>query len=450
MLERALQLVKRLPDDQRSIIETEILEKIGAIHVASTDLRSIDTYEALRARAVRDGRVDVEVRALTRMAFPLSWISATRCIETVERALELSTSVRDPLLRATTRASCYALLISVGPWNPRHADEFHRAFHEIQEMGDELLVAIHRIDHSAVLFSESNYRQSHRAAVEGLAELANHEPNISLDGVAWRGHAYAAWSLVFLGEWGQALREIASAIATARNNSNERRVQSQRLLEAWLRLFALDFDGALSLSGSIVEKMSDRGEAAALRLGRTLAGAAEAGLGNHERALDLLLRVREEMDEQPLIRDAYWRVALESSLADIWLAKGELERARLQAERFLEVADTTADRTWHALAWEFRARLAMAENDLALARICVSKAFDMIADFEAPLAAWRVDGAAAELCELEGERELAEAHRRKKRATILRLASSLAGDELLQHTFLAATLGSAETMDRER
>jgi len=172
-----------------------------------------------------------------------------------------------------------------------------------------------------------------------------------------------------------------------------------------------------------------------VRLARTLSGAAEAGLGNRERALEVLAGVREDMQRQPLIRDSYWRLFLESSLGEMWLAGDDLDRAREHAGRFLETAAAMPDRTWHALAWDLQARLALAAQDRERAHVCVHNALDSIAGIEAPLAAWRVHATAAEI---EPATDDAKEHCAKSRATILHLASSLEVYGRLQRTFLLA------------
>jgi len=65
---------------------------------------AMETYEVLAARAAHHGLIDVEVRALLDMAWPLSWISSQRSLEVLERALRLSAGLGDPRLRAKMRA----------------------------------------------------------------------------------------------------------------------------------------------------------------------------------------------------------------------------------------------------------------------------------------------------------------------------------------------------------
>ena len=172
-------------------------------------------------------------------------------------------------------------------------------------------------------------------------------------------------------------------------------------------------------------------------------------------ALEHLLTARNAMDQQMVIIDWYWRMQLQSGLTELWLAKKDLELARSEAERFLEVTLATAERTWQALAWEANARVAMAQLDTSRARECVTSALSTMEGFEVPLAAWRVHATAAELYGGGESSEAAEHHRELSRATILKLADSLPAEEPLRKTFLSApsvrqVLGNGETTNGKR
>jgi ATP/maltotriose-dependent transcriptional regulator MalT len=174
------------------------------------------------------------------------------------------------------------------------------------------------------------------------------------------------------------------------------------------------------------------------RVGLIVAGAAEVALGRPDRALDRLQAASNEMDRQRVMLDWYWRLQLESSLTEVWLAKGDLGQARRQAAQFLELAQATAERTWQALAWEANARVAMAGADVARAQACISKGLSTINEADLPLAAWRVHATAADLFGRSGDLGSAEHHRELGRVTILKLANSLPVDEPLQQIFLSA------------
>ena len=144
------------------------------------------------------------------------------------------------------------------------------------------------------------------------------------------------------------------------------------------------------------------------------------------------------MDRRPVIHDWYCRMILGQALSEVWLAKGDLTRARPETEHFLALTLATAERTWQALAWEVNARVAMADGDRGHARTCVDKAVAAMEGFEVPLAAWRVHASAAELERRLGNQRAAGRHRAIGRSTVLALANSLVDYERLRNTFLAA------------
>jgi hypothetical protein len=167
-------------------------------------------------------------------------------------------------------------------------------------------------------------------------------------------------------------------------------------------------------------------------------GSAEIGLQHHDRALEHLLAAQAIMDRSAVAFTWLWRMPLESALTELWLAQGDLARARPQAEKFLKIALASAEHTWQALAWEVNARIAMAERDLTAARLCVAKALLATRGFEVPLARWRVHATAAELYQRTGAKGLSKRHLSRSRQTIWKLANSLLADDPLRQTFLAA------------
>ena len=144
------------------------------------------------------------------------------------------------------------------------------------------------------------------------------------------------------------------------------------------------------------------------------------------------------MDHQRVFLDWYWRMPIAAGMTELWLATGDLLRARLEAERLLDLALATAERTWQGLAWEANARVALANRDPARARDCIGKAVSTAQGFEVPLAAWQVHATAAHIEEEAGNLESACSHRDVSRAAILGLANSLPEQEPLRQIFLSA------------
>jgi DNA-binding winged helix-turn-helix (wHTH) protein len=439
VLHHALELSSKLPERDRAANETEILEKLAAMYVVSFDMRSLETYEALRARAAYYGLIDVEVRALVDIAYPLSWISTPRSLEVVERALQLSASQTDPIMRARTRASCMVRRIWAGGWNARDAEECRNALAEIRSAGDPLVLAWHLVDCNFIQWCSSEYREAQRSAVESLAILLEgYGDNPYMSFAYWLSQFILPWSLLLSGEWGEALQVIKAGIATCIKNGDHYQGQTLLLYQAWVHLEAMDFSKVLAICESMLPSFEDPARSPWRRLCRVWAGSAEIATGNLERAAKCLFAVREEMARQTVIHDWYTGMLLESGLTELWLAKGDLGQARAEAEQFLRATQKTAERTWQARAWEANARVAMAEFDPQRAQECITNASLLMEGFEVPLAAWRVHATAAKLFEDIGNTELCHHHLELSRATLLKLADSLTAEESLRQTFLSA------------
>src|ERR1700732_1993163 len=134
------------------------------------------------------------------------------------------------------------------------------------------------------------------------------------------------------------------------------------------------------------------------------------GLGNFDRAYESLTTAAQDMDEAMIYRGWYWRLIVWWGLTNLWLAKGDLSHARLQAESFLNAALTTAERMWQALAWDANARVAMADGNLTKAQTHVVRALAIVDGFEVPMAHWRVHATASQFYFRSGARNLACTH----------------------------------------
>jgi hypothetical protein len=263
--------------------------------------------------------------------------------------------------------------------------------------------------------------------------------NPYLSFVHWLSQFTLPWSLLFLGEWGEALRILAAEITLADKNGDRYRGHTLHLYRPWIHLHAMDFfPGVLEICDSILRSLGEPARRPWRRFCLALTGSAEAASGDYRAAADHLIAARNEMDHQPVIHDWYCRMMLGQALTDVWLAKGDLTQSGAEAERFRASTLATAERTWQTLAWEASARVAMAGGDHHRARMCIDKALSAMDGFEAPLAAWRVHACAAELEKRRGNQRAAGRHRSLGRATALGLANSLVDDERLRKTFLAA------------
>lgn len=450
VLEQAFELVKKLPEAEQASAETEILEELAAIYaVLGDDIRAIEKYEALVRRAAHGGLIDVEVRALIDMAWPLSWSSSQRAMEVVEQALKLNVQQPNPLLRAKARASCFTQRIWSEGWSVQDVEEFQKAFVEILQTDERRNLAPYFVDRGFVNLISSQYRKAYQDFIESRAiksETAGE--NLSLNNTYLAGQCLVPLSLLFLGEWGEGLREINDGITLLDKNAEYGWGQAVQLYRAWVHLHAMDFEGVLAICGTTLRFVGNpehRPEAEhptayslAIRMCHFLMGSAETALGNYESAAEHLLSAQADMDRPGVMFSWFWHMLLGSALTELWLVKGDLVRAGVEANKFLKAVLTTAEHTWQALAWELNARVAMAAGEWRRSEECVTSAVSTMEGFEVPLAAWRVHSTAFKLYQNLGSSGAAEHHLSLARHTIMNLADSLASEESLRQIFLAA------------
>jgi hypothetical protein len=436
-----------LPEAQRVRAEPQLLATLAAHRWAGWDVRAIETYETLAARAAHYGLIDVQARALLDLSYFLSFTSEERCLEAAQRALQLSAG-QAPAMRTRTRAACAFRRLSVSGWNAQDALEFRAGLAELGESHGLPALDSDLLEDSHIRWMSGEYREGRRLALEVRAKGPGPGANPNLNFEYDKAGDVASVYLVFLGEWGEALKELAAAMAEAQKNANDQNILWLRVHQAWLHLHALDFRSVLAICDSALALLRDPalrtapgrpiGYPGQLRRALICSGSASAALGDYARALEDFSTAASDMDRQTVRLDWYWRMPLAAGMTELWLAKGDLIRARLEAERLLDLALATAERTWQGLAWEANARVALANRDHARARDCIGKAVSTVQGYEVPLADWQVHATAAHIDEQSGDLRAARSHRDLSYKTILRLANSIPEQEPLRQIFLSA------------
>src|ERR1700733_2772336 len=214
LLARALELVSHLSGAQRAQAEPQLLVALAAHRAAAFDMRAIETYETLVARAADYGLIDVQARALLDLSYFLSLTSAERSMDAVQRALRLSAE-QDPVMRTRTRAIGAFRRLSVSGWNTHDALEFRAGLAELHTGQDSAALDFGLLEGSHIRFLSGEYREALRLALEARAKWLEPgtDPNLRIE--YYRADALALLSLVFLGEWGAALKKFAAAMAEA-------------------------------------------------------------------------------------------------------------------------------------------------------------------------------------------------------------------------------------------
>lgn len=435
-LERALELVQRLPAQQQARQRLLLLERLAQNYMLGYDPRLIATCHALAECAHQCGRLDVQVRALREAAEHLSWEEGQLALATLERIRDGAALEPDELVRAEVEMQCAVWPILIGRWSDRRAQECEAALARIRQLASPAASAPHMINHSFIPLMQSRYDEAYRMASEGLSVLAPGGRN-PCSTYPQTMAAYVMYNAsLYAGEWGRADGIATDAIETFTLNGHDAAGHVMRLRRAWLQLSAMDYAGASETCRAVTDALGSNIRGSHARLLLTLSGAAQAGLGHLAQAREWLEAASRNWSESTAHNA--WRTALQlhSSLFELAMSERDPVQAAAHAERFLAHAREMPERTWQALAWEAAARLAMAGADAGRARACIDEALEVMAGFELPVAAWRVHATAAKLHAADTHPQLRLSHLKASRETVARLAASLPAAHALTQTFL--------------
>ena len=434
ILRHALKLTARLGPSDRASNEPEILDRMGGFHLLVGEAQhAVDNYLDCAERAHAHAMVEAEAFGLLHAAYAGSSIDARRSLQSVDRAQRLLPEVTSAPGHARATALAAFLRIFCGGWDNHSERACAQALDQIRALGDEFEFAQHLVDYSYVQWVSSDYKGARRSTEIALPVLLERQGLVRY----MNGQLFLAWTLMFLGKWGESLRLLEVALRTAEMNDHQLRAATVRLSRAWVHLHASDSAGALEICEQVLPVFNDGWFQAGSRMCLIVAGCAAANLGYADRALDYLLKAREWMRRQPVNGEWYWHMQLQSGLVDLHLRGRDVASARREAQLFLDIALATAEHTWQALAWEAKARVALAERDISGADEHIQHAIAACGEFEVPLASWRVHATAGDTFVLAGNPDTAARHRQIATAEVSLLAASLEG-ESLQHVFLGS------------
>jgi DNA-binding winged helix-turn-helix (wHTH) protein/tetratricopeptide (TPR) repeat protein len=459
ILEQALMLSEHLSEWERKEANIGFIESRAEIYAAAHDPLTSETYEQLAKEATDLGLIDVEARTLLGLAYARSWFNVELSLEALERALRLSLRQSQPQMKARTQMSSYVWRIWISGWNEHDIKCCEAMLSSLSNSSDLLTLAWGMIEYSMLLMISTRYREGHDTIIANyriLIECAESRPDINITRAIWMTRLGIPWSLMFHGEFGQALKEFDSGIEMFVKNGNSYGARTLHLYRIWVLHHCMDYRGVLDAcrqiaasSESAMDSETGFGEMilpAEVRLCSILTGLALAGLGNTDEALTCLHAVQRQMESHPVIFDWYWRLSVESGLAELWLAKGDFARAAVQAGRAVELALATAERTYQALAWDVQARVALRAADLATAQEAIERALLTIQEYETPLADWKVHASASDVYEAIGDQLSATKHSRLAAKGKTRLANSLPQSDPLRDAFQSVI----KPLDRQR
>lgn len=437
ILEHAHELARKLTTASGADLDVRILEFIGDAHIAlGSAYESARAYEEAASRAAQAGLKAAHVGALASLIRPLAFIhpiDPDRGLAALDKAVEVSKASGDPLLIARTQMLASSFRLLYYTWHEEDADLCTSAFARLRSLGDSQIPALHKMFYAQVQVLRGNYQEALDIFDSALPQ-PDQWTSLMAQFYAVSGKTLA---LLCVGQFGEALQIVKAGKENAAKNGNDPWLFDLR--EAWLRILALDFEGARRICEMMLSPKSD---SPAARLGKGLArlAAGYAALDNreYEVAMDYFKQACDPDVTSKFFAHRIWRMTAQLGLMDTWLQMGDIAKANHEADVFLKAALGTADPHLQALAWEMKTRVAMAQKDWVAASKYTEQALAIVEKFEVPVAAWQVHATAWELYGQKQDNEAAEAHRKRAEAEILALANSFDSNEPLRKTFLAA------------
>jgi tetratricopeptide (TPR) repeat protein len=290
----------------------------------------------------------------------------------------------------------------------------------------------------------SRYQEAHDL-VDGSYQVLRDSPHklveVDLARALWMRHIGVPWSLFSRGSFGAALNELDSSLAVFEKEDDRSAVLAYQVYRGVLRFCAFDFEGVLRDCEPIASLSPDPAPVAIriLPVNRRIAlifgGLAHVGLGNHPTAAALFRVAEREMEAQPVHLDWYWRLALEWGMVTLLIATGDHAGALTRTEILCALAEQTDERAWQALAYEGKARAALAGGDMTKAIDSVDKALAACAGVQAPAAELRVLATAAMTIRARGDAARATRHTRHGEMIRQQIAESLPEGHPLRQQF---------------
>jgi DNA-binding winged helix-turn-helix (wHTH) protein len=438
ILQHALELAARLGPALRNELEVQVLECIGNAHFALGALvPSAQAYATAAERAQLAGLKTAQLHALTSAMYPLGFIDPVQGLAALDEAVKVSMSVNNPAQLASTQMLAAGCRLVFDTWNRADADLCTSSYETLLHLDPSKLDPYQRIAYAHVALLKGNYaetldlcdRSESEASISRVGHVVNFLVNFG---------AISARSITFLyrGELGKVLQMTQAARASPDENLALYWQASFR--QAWLRTQVFDFEGARR----ICEETGQVGGEHPIFYGQTIHQMAVGYLalhgGNYPQAIEYFRDVYEPAVPTKFFLHWWWRLIARLESSNACLMAGSLSGARTAADDFLGSALSTADPHLHALAWDVKARVAMAENNFADAREHILQALAPVEKLEIPIAAWQTYATAWQFHERLKEHKKAEANRERAESCVLKIANSFAPDEPLRAKFLDA------------
>ena len=433
ILQHALELVAKVAPALRVELAVQILEFIGDAHFALGALQeSAEAYIAAATQAERAGLKAAQAHALICAMYPLGFTNPDEGLSAMDQAVQMSMSVGDPLPLARAQMLAAACHLVFDNWRQHDAELCASAHQTLCRLDNSGADPYQQMTYAHILTLQGSYREALQIFDAGISRTDRGVKLIPHFG-ALSGKTMA---LLRMGQLGDVLRITRAA----RESTDENRARAWLLSfrEAWVRILAFDFEGALHICEVISEESGHHHSFQPEAICRMAAGYMALDRKDYGQAIELFKQVHGLEVNTKFFLHWAWRLTALLESGNACLLSGNIANARIAADDSLKSALSTADPYLQALAWDLKTRVAMAEGELSGAREYIQETLTIVDRFEILVPAWQAHATAWQLFQVAKEHKKAETHRECAETCIIRIADSFASDEPLRATFLSA------------
>ena len=417
LLHGAVTHAVHLQPDERSRVEIPLMLELGQAQLAAGETElAIQTLTRLERRAGEERRHDDHVRALVTLAEAHVGSSREAALTCARQIKVVSPFATDATLAATASIRAGIIELHFDGWSDEIADRCLETWRDLpRHVSDEDRTLAIRL-----LFlhtSRSSYASAWSAGRK-LLPLALGSGNVAdcVDCYYLLGVA-----ALHLGRWDDAQAVAAEGTAVSERTGSTRYAVVMRLLQAWIALEAQRFDEAYRLSVGDRPIVESGGWVNARQMSLLFGGAAALAQGRLDDAGHDLESLRDWYARERILMDWFWESQLHSYLAELWLRRGDLERATIEAAAARQAADATPERTWRGRAHVTSALVATERRAFDEAGQYLRQARREIRGISAPLVAWRIEAVTATLLEKTEQPDSARRARQKYERALERL-----------------------------
>lgn len=344
--------------------------------------------------------------------------------------MTLSQRVDDPVLRANAQG--HAAYWQLRLQGARSADVpiAEAIVAAARTAGDRDLLAQSAVMLALLQLALSDSRAAVQTAAEGI-EVARDAGNAYM--CLW-SYLLRAEALLHLGQWSAALAAIDEGLRVGAPVDHRHFSSLLKSEAAALHADAFDFAGAAAIAR---DELLQEGLTDAARQGALFQLAfALLGLGKVDEASATFAAPELATAAPGTAMPWSGQLRLRQGLAQVWLARGDLDRARGEAEALQAQAATADEPRPRAEAARLMAEIALQGGHLSEAEVHLCAARAAIQACEAPLVEWRIAVTATRLHDRQRRRADAQAARLRSSELVDQLANSLPPAHDLRRSFL--------------